>query len=148
MGARAVITNPPPWLPPEQIELLVEGYTEVLGVYTWDIEFNASPGEPMLVATADDAAYGIADTDGTELALAADADDTALTVTVTAGPAWGAAGLPYDVVCRGERMTVTGITAPTSTTRVLTVTRGVNGVTVPLPAGAELSLAHTAFAPL
>lgn len=148
MGARAVIVNPPPWLPPDQIELLVEGYTEVLGVYTWDIEFNASPGEPMLVAMADDATYAIADTDGTELALAADADDTALTVTVTAGPAWGAAGLPYDVVCRGERMTVTGVTAPTSTTRVLTVTRGVNGLTVPLPAGAELSLAHTAHAPL
>lgn len=148
MGARAVIINPPPWLPPDQIELLVEGYTETLGVRTWDIVFNASPGEPMLVAMADDTAYGIADTDGTELALAADADDIALTVTVTAGPAWGAAGLPYDVVCRGERMTVTGVTAPTSTTRVLTVTRGVNGITVPLPAGAELSLAHTAVAPL
>ncbi|MEU1121490.1 MULTISPECIES: hypothetical protein [unclassified Streptomyces] len=37
VGARARILNPPPWLPPEAIELLVEGYTETLGVRTWNV---------------------------------------------------------------------------------------------------------------
>jgi hypothetical protein len=110
MGDRASIANPPPWLPPEQIEMLVEGYTETLGVFTWDITFNASPGGPWLVAMADDPAYGIADTDGSHLASAVDAAATQLVVEVTDGPAWDTPDLPYDVVCGGEVMTVTGVT--------------------------------------
>ncbi|MEU9141714.1 hypothetical protein AB0D33_38240 [Streptomyces sp. NPDC048404] len=113
MGARAVIANPPPWLPPEQVELLVEGYTETLGVYTWDITFNASPGAPYLVGMTDDDQYGTADTDGSTLAAAATTTATALMVNAPAGARWaaGVADLPYVVNVEGEDIRVNSVTA-------------------------------------
>ncbi|MCX5362872.1 carbohydrate binding domain-containing protein [Streptomyces sp. NBC_00124] len=109
VGDRAIITNPPEWLPPEQIEMLVEGYTETLGVYTWDVTYNASPGGVFLVGMTDDAEYGIADTDGSQLAQAVTATTTQFLVKATDGPAWGSVDLPYRITCGGETMTVTSV---------------------------------------
>jgi len=50
LGDRATIANPPAWLPPDQIDLIVEGGTETIGLYDWDVELNASPGAPWTVA--------------------------------------------------------------------------------------------------
>ncbi|NUS55543.1 MAG: hypothetical protein HOV66_11900 [Streptomycetaceae bacterium] len=113
MGDRLAIANPPEWLPPEQIEALVEGYTETLGVYTWDVTFNASPGGPLLVGMTDDAEYGLADTDGSTLAVAASATATALTVRPVGGGLWVQSGpdLPYSVSVGGEEMRVTAVRA-------------------------------------
>ncbi|MFE0132824.1 hypothetical protein ACFWY6_14835, partial [Streptomyces sp. NPDC059037] len=96
VGDRAAILNPPPWLPPGTIELLVEGYTETLGVRTWEITFTCSPGGPWLVATLDDVAYAVAGSDGTELAAALDQATTVLDVRVTEGPQWPTAALPLN----------------------------------------------------
>jgi hypothetical protein len=148
VGDRAVIINPPDFLPPEQIELLVEGYTETLGVRTWDVTFNASPGGPWLVAMTDDAEYGIADTDGSTLTTAVNATVGTVRVTAVAGNPWAAVDLPYDVLCGGEVMTVTSVAPVNSTTRDLTVTRGANGVALAHPVGASVALPHTAFAAL
>ncbi|MFI5993170.1 hypothetical protein ACIBAC_15210 [Streptomyces sp. NPDC051362] len=148
VGDRACIANPPDFLPPEQIELLVEGYTETLGVRTWDVTFNASPGGRWLVGMTDDAEYGLADTDASTLTTAVNATVGTIRAQVTAGNAWGALDLPYDVLCGGEVMTVTAVAPVNTTTRALTVTRAVNGVALPHPAGAGLSLARTAFTAL
>lgn len=148
VGDRAVIINPPPFLPPEQIELLVEGYTETLGIRTWDITFNASPGGPWLVAMTDDAEYGLADTDGSTLTTAVNATVGTVRVKADAGNPWAAVDLPYDVLCGGEVMTVTAVAPVNSTTRDLTVTRGTNGVALAHPVGASVALPHTAFAAL
>lgn len=93
VGDRAAILNPPPWLPPGTVELLVEGYTETLGVRTWEVTFTCSPGGPWLVATLDDVEYAVAGSDGTELAAAVDQAATVLDVQVTAGPPWPTAAL-------------------------------------------------------
>ncbi|MEU1908102.1 hypothetical protein [Streptomyces hygroscopicus] len=57
-----------------------------------------------------------ADTDGSELAAAVAAGDTALSVTVTDGPLWvtDPAEMPIDIQVDGEVMTVTGIGSPLS----------------------------------
>lgn len=77
---RITIANPPPWLPPDTIDLLVEGWTETLGIYTWDVTLNCSPGGPWQVATVvpdtpagePSAGPDRVDTDGSELALPAE----------------------------------------------------------------------------
>ncbi|MGW0537803.1 alkaline phosphatase D family protein [Streptomyces sp. NPDC003032] len=50
LGDRLTIANPPPWLPPDQIQLIAEGGTETIGLYDWNVELNASPGSTWNVA--------------------------------------------------------------------------------------------------
>jgi len=44
------LTDLPPGLPPGDVDLMVQGYREVLGPYTWDIYFTCTPAEPWSVA--------------------------------------------------------------------------------------------------
>ncbi|MFF0136771.1 hypothetical protein ACFYRN_10020 [Streptomyces sp. NPDC005227] len=64
------IINPPPWLPPGDINLIVQGYTESFDQYAWDIVFTCTPADPWLVA---------------EVPIVEDFEDTALDVTITGG---------------------------------------------------------------
>lgn len=91
IGDRFDIENPPAWLPPDTIELMVQGYSEVLDQYTWTIDYNCSPYGPWHVAveaSLSDGAYERDDTDSSELAEALDASETAVDVFVTNGPTW------------------------------------------------------------
>ncbi|MET7933497.1 hypothetical protein [Streptomyces sp. NPDC005322] len=153
-GARLTIANPPEWLPPETIDLIAQGYSEVFQPYKWDIVFNCTPARPWNVAIAGDDAdptgiVYLADTDGSELAAPVDATATTLVVTVTAGPLWPTDPefLPVDVVLGGERMTVTDISGTTSP-QTFTVVRSVNGITKSHPAGTAVNLATPAIAAL
>jgi hypothetical protein len=115
VGDRLVIRNPPPWLAPGDIELIVQGYEESWpGPFQWDIIFNCSPGEPWLIGVADGPTHSRADTDGSELAEPLDLDETAVDVRTTAGAAWtwNVNELPFNVRVGGEVMTITGPAAP------------------------------------
>jgi hypothetical protein len=110
IGDRVVVENPPPWMPPEEITQLVQGTTETLRRDELILTFNTSPESPWRVGVLDDAQARM-DTDGSHLAVGVDADDTALSVTVTDGPLWtlDPAECPLDVRVGGEVMTVTAI---------------------------------------
>ncbi|TFE42506.1 hypothetical protein E3E14_25315 [Streptomyces sp. ICN441] len=117
LGDRLTIANPPAWLPPETIDQLAQGYTEILDQYTWDLWFNCTPAGPWTVGVLEDAVLGRLDTDGAILSAAASSSDTALEVhTDTAvGPRWiDSAGypsmFPFEVKAGGERATCTAIT--------------------------------------
>lgn len=142
-GDRVTITNPPPWLPPEPIDQIVQGWTETIGVRTWAVDYNTTPAAPWTVGVLDGPVTGHDDTDGSHLAAAVDEDDTALQVAVTDGPLWTTdpADGPFDIEAGGEVMTVTGIGGSTSP-QTFTVSRGVNGITLPHPAGTDVRLAH------
>lgn len=92
-GDRLVVQEPPPWLPPGAIDLLVEGGRETIGVHTWRLELTAQPGEPWTVARTATEPVGPAepnrcDTSGSELARPADDVDPELVVhTVLDGTA-------------------------------------------------------------
>jgi len=89
VGDRLVIRNPPLWVAPGDVELIVQGYQETMASpFEWDIVFNCTPGEPWLLGIVGDPLYGRVDTDGSELAAAVDADDMVLPVLATAGPTW------------------------------------------------------------
>ena len=136
---RITISDLPPWLPPDGIDLLVEGWAETIEQYAWTIRWVCSPGGPWVTAKADVAK---AAPDGAQLAAAATATATTLTIRTTAGPLWSTnpADYPADVVISGERITVTAVSGAASP-QSATVTRGANGIVKALPAGAAVTLA-------
>lgn len=146
---KASIAHPPPWLPPGDIGLLAEGWTEDLGIFTRDLTLVCSSASPWTVTVVDDDVLGRADTDGSELAAAVDAEDTSLQVAVTAGPLWvtDPAELPLDIRVGGEVMTVTAVTG-SSSPQDFTVVRSVNGIAKAHPAGADVRLAQPAIVAL
>jgi hypothetical protein len=144
IGSRMDITNPPTWLPPDTIELMAQGYTEILHQYRWEVAFNSSPAGPYRTAVVGAAASRI-DTGGSELAAGVTSSATALSVATTSGPLWtlNPAHVPFDITVGGERMTVTAISGASSP-QACTVTRSVNGITKSHGAGAAVQL----FAPV
>ncbi len=106
------ILNPPIWVGADTLDLIVQGYSEEIGVRTWEITLNCSPAIPWVVGVVGDPVLGRADTDGSELTASVTATATFLTVASTVGPEWTAdlTDLPLDVRVGGEIMTVTNIT--------------------------------------
>ncbi|MFS4105134.1 hypothetical protein [Streptomyces sp. PD-S100-1] len=101
------ITDLPDHLPPGPLDLMVQGYTERIGVRTWEIDLVCAPAGPYRVAVADDPVLGMVDTDGSQLLSAATATDTTLTVQ-TAGPEWKWEQA-FAAQIGGEVVAVTGI---------------------------------------
>jgi len=90
-GCRLQITNPPPWLPPDTIDLLVQGYTESFDQYHWTIKYNCTPYGPYNVAYeaySPQSLYTHADTDGSVLKEDLTTTETDVDVQVTSGPEW------------------------------------------------------------
>jgi len=87
-GDKITIDNTPPWLPPEPIEMIVEGYTEEINWFNWGVNFNASPGSPWTIGQvgptdpeeALPATPERADTSGSELVFDIDESETDLVV--------------------------------------------------------------------
>ncbi|MFH9073456.1 carbohydrate binding domain-containing protein [Streptomyces alboflavus] len=92
VGSRLQITNPPVWLPPDTLDLLVQGYSEVMDQFTWTITYNCTPFGPFSVATEGDARYARADTAGSELDEALTTTETDVDVATTSGPVWVESG--------------------------------------------------------
>jgi hypothetical protein len=143
IGDRLVITNPPAWLPPDQISQLVLGYNEVLGIFEHDISFNCVPESPYQVGIISDTVYGHADTDGATLSTSVDGSATTLSVarTTATSPLWttSAGDFPFDIRVGGERMTVTNISGAASP-QTFTVTRSVNGIVKAQTSGTSVQL--------
>ncbi|MFH9404886.1 hypothetical protein ACH4JS_34765 [Streptomyces sp. NPDC017638] len=70
-GDRIQIANPPAWLPPGPIDLIVQGYTEVIGhPNDWDVQLTCTPATPWTVAAT---------------AVYEDFEDSTYAVTITSG---------------------------------------------------------------
>ena len=116
IGDRIQITNPPAWLPPDTIDLQVQGYSETLDQFTWNLDFNCTPAGPWDVAWAGGASTTTAarewawtDTAGSVLTEALTSTETDVDVTTTSGPVWSpnVEDTPFDWRVAGEVMTVT-----------------------------------------
>lgn len=140
-GDRFLITDPPEEnLPPDDIDLIVEGFTETLHNKVRTLTINTSPGEPWHVGVVDDPDEAVGyesryDTDGSQLNGAHNSSTTSLSVEQTAEaaaagrPLWttDVAEFPFFVVIGGERIRVDGISGTTSP-QTFTVVRSINGV--------------------
>jgi hypothetical protein len=111
VGSRVQITNPPVWLPPDTLDLLCQGYSEVLDQFTWTITYNCTPYGPFNVARVGDTTYGKADTAGSELAAAMTSSATTAYVLTTSGPEWTTSPAQFPIPLRvaGEVWSATDV---------------------------------------
>lgn len=132
------ITNPPQWLPPGDIDLMLQGYNESLSVHRWTATLNCSPAGPWNVAVS---GADHVDTEGSQLNSSATSSTTSLSVATTSGPRWttNAGDLPLTIEVGGEVMTVTAVSG-TSSPQTFTVTRGVNGISKAHASGTAVTL--------
>lgn len=149
LGDRITITNLPSWMPPGDIDVIVVGMQETLGIRERDLVITCAPQSPYNVAITDEDAYGRADTAGAELSTDATSVATSMSVATTSGPLWttDAGDFPFDATVGGEVVTVTNITGASSP-QTFTVTRSVNGVVKAQTTGTTLSLTYPAYTAL
>jgi hypothetical protein len=128
VGDRLVITNPPTWLPPEQVDQIVQGVKETINQFEHTISFNCAPAKPYRVARQNDTSTFAARYSNLSTVLAGTMTTGATSVSVShsSGPDWTIADGSFDIMVNGERMTVTNIVG--SGTQTFTVTRSVNGI--------------------
>jgi hypothetical protein len=130
VGDKIRITNLPEDLPPDDVDLLILGYTEEIGPDTWRITFNCIPGEPWNVGITNDDERGRADSDNSTLALSASSAATSIKVITDPDRVrWVdttnfSSDFPFDIKASGERMTVTAITQGVEDNFSRTVTGG------------------------
>lgn len=142
IGSRITIANPPDQVGTDDLDLIVEGWTEKLTDYGWDVTIACSPAEAWQVGVYDDAArydLGTCTLDGDHTAA-----DTTLLLTMSADEEWSTVDEPYDLMISGERVTVTSMGARSGSgpyAQTATVTRAVNGISKDLPDGAPVRIA-------
>ncbi|EPD56350.1 hypothetical protein [Streptomyces sp. HGB0020] len=149
VGDKIRLTDLPADHGPDDVDVLVAGYTETAGPGAWAITFNCVPGEPWNAGVVGSDTYGRADTGGCQLAEALDSTETSVDVLTTGLARWIDSAtypteFPFDVRTGGEVMRVTACTG-TTTSQTFTVTRSINGVTKSHPSGQAISLASPVY---
>jgi hypothetical protein len=138
IGDRLVITDPPPWLPPRSVDVLIMGVQYTVTPHSFQVRWTCVPARPYR------AAYWNAghrwSGSGTVTSGSLSTSATSFTVTPPADVSWTHEDGDYDIVIGGEVMTVTDVVGTT-----FTVTRSVNGVVKTHPAGSAVELAEPSF---
>ena len=110
IGSRITIAHLPAQLPPDTLDLLVEGYTETVDSTTWTATLNTSPARPWTVFRVEGGGnIGRVGSSGSTLAVAATSAASSLLVSTPTGPLWRTGSVNYDVGVAGERVTVSGV---------------------------------------
>jgi hypothetical protein len=150
VGDKIRITNLPADYGPDDVDLIIRGYTETISAEEWSITFNCAPGGPWSVGEVGDGELSRIDTGGSQLTSGITTSATSMSVTTAAGgrPWTTSAGdMPFDITVGGERMTVTNITGASSP-QTFTVTRSVNGIVKSHLAATSVELANPLFVAL
>jgi hypothetical protein len=140
----------PSWVPPGPTDLILEGYTETLGPYSWEYVGNYSPASAWRAFVLDDTTFGRVDSEGATLAGSLTTTATSVSVaTATDHATWITTAFyptefPFDVIVGGEVMTVTAVVGAVSP-QTFTLTRSVNGVVKAHSTGAQVRLAEPIY---
>jgi hypothetical protein len=156
IGDRITITNLPADVSPDDVSLLVVGYTEELGNFSHKITFTCVPESPWSVGVVDDDdKRAAAETNASTTSGDFDAGtDTSLTVATTSGsPVWVdsatyADDFPLHIIVSGVVLNVTAISGTTSPQTFTVDATPVNGVTKTIPSGSAVQVAHPAIVAL
>lgn len=116
VGSRIQIANPPSELPPDTLDLIIEGYTEVFDNWTWTASLFTSPATAWQTFELEGSGnLGRPGADGSYLLTGATSGATSVLVaTRDAGPLWSTTAEPYDWAVAGERVTATAVTTQTA----------------------------------
>jgi hypothetical protein len=146
IGSRVQILHPPLGLPPDIIDQVIEGYTETIDPYNWDVVLNLSPFSPHRIFRTAQAAGDLDEFLGylipTTCVLAEDLDASETDVDVTSDTLWSTDPDDWTPVVPvrvgGEIMLVSAV-AGGSNPQTLTVTRGaMDTIAATHPSGATL----------
>lgn len=142
IGVHYRLTDPPDDLPPDDIDLFVQGYTEKLANFEHELTFDGTPAGPYNVVALDDATYGRT-TDDHYLVTAVDTTATAWKI----GNSQSGMQLVTDDAqdgwqwkMNGELVTVTDVAPPTIALRGIgAADTGSSGSRHPnLPSGVQI----------
>lgn len=122
LGDRILINDPPPGVV-DDIDLILEGYSEMFTQYAWTVELHCSPASRYRIARLDHTVYGRMDTAGARLVNAVSSSATTLDVETATGPEWTTTA-GFDLGVGGERMTASAITGSFSDAFTRTVANG------------------------
>ena len=152
IGSRILVTNPPAiQAGPAPLDLIIEGYQELLDSVEWYVTIYALPYRPYEVfqigtGTDNRSRVPMGSIPGQNLcatSVSRSPADTSIAVT-SQGVRWidsaaYPAQFPFYAEIAGEVVNVTAITG-TGLAQTMTVTRGVHGVAKTLPAGSPVQL--------
>ncbi|MGW3291495.1 hypothetical protein ACWDR3_43390 [Streptomyces sp. NPDC001002] len=152
VGDKIRLTDLPADHGPDDVDVLVAGYTESAGPDAWTITFNCVPGEPWNALTVGVPGRDRIDTAGCHLSAGLTATATSVSMLTTAVYRWIDSAtypgdFPFDVRTGGEVMRVTACTG-TGLAQTFTVTRGINGVAKAHSSGQDIRLANPVYIPL
>lgn len=109
IGSRVTVTNVPSnELPPEDLDLLVDGYEETISSTAWTVKLNCSPGSQWL-ATRLDLSSARLDCGASTTAAALTTTATNMLVAWADSCNWTHVSGDYDIVFGGESATVTAV---------------------------------------
>lgn len=112
IGSRIQVTNLPVGdLPPDDLDLLVEGYTESISTTEWTATLNVSPARPWTVIELDDTSLARLAADGATLSTAVTSSATTLRVFTNnwQNTLFSKTSTPYDLAIGGEQVTATAV---------------------------------------
>lgn len=145
VGSRITISNPPAAVGSADLDLIVEGWTEMFGAYSWLVVLACSPAAPWMVGIWDDADSLWGSASSTLKTTVTSGGTSATFRTADVNDVWSTTETPYDVIISGQRNTVTAMGAASLVSgaydQAATLTRGVDGIVKALPAGSEIHLA-------
>lgn len=131
----------------DDVKLIVQGYTELIGSHRRKLTYNCTPATPWSVAEIEHATLSYIGSDGSTTVADFDAGtDTVLTATYRAGHRWSDDDAPYDIAAAGVVLTVTSVFNQIGGNDLLTVEQTpVNGVTKTIPAGSVVDIYPRSF---
>jgi hypothetical protein len=126
---------------PDDVDLIIQGYSETFDNTSWTITFNCAPGQPYDVAKFNNARY---DADGAVLTATITTTATTMQSTSNGSTRWtlDPSSCPFDVNVDGERIRVTAVTG-ISPIQTMMLQRSINGVIKTHTAGATIRLWDT-----
>lgn len=150
VGDRLVITDMPAYLPPDDVDLLVIGYSERFDQKTHTITFNCLPYEPWNWAVIDDTDKRVNTAGSTTTADFVSGTDTSMTVATSTGPVWMdsatySSDFPFHIRVAGVVLNVTAISGTTSPQTFTVSTTVVNGVAKTIPSGSAVEVENKAY---
>lgn len=122
LGDRVLITDPPPGVV-DDIDMILEGYSESYSQHEWTVELYCSPASRYRIAKLDDTTYGRMDTAGSRLVNALTSSATTMDVESYEGAEWTTTA-GFDIGVGGERMTTSAIAGSFSDTFTRTESNG------------------------
>lgn len=154
IGGAVKIANPPTWFPPDDLEVMVRGYREVMSNKVHSFDFHCQNYGPLRainnLSEQSDVPARAAATSSTLAGGTLNTTDLSFSVATASGALWttSAGNFPMNVRMNGEVITLSGISGASSPQTFTASARSVNGVTRSHAVGSSIDVDDEFYAAL